>query len=1078
MTLGLRRRMLIASAMLALTVAASLAALLYQVDAQRGAAERSRHSQEVLATASELEKLVLDMETGQRGFLLTGRDEFLGPYLEARPRFAAQAARLEKLVADNPEQEAIARSIETQLRSYARDWVAPQVALARQDRSGAMRNASGGEGKRRVDAIRETFSRFITNERALADARDRRSASEEARAFAVGLGGLALSVALVLLFALYLSRLVVEPVRRVAVAATNLARGNLSARVAAGGAAEVAELGRAFNQMASSIESGRAELAEANVELETQNSELELQTVELEDQQAQLEYANAELAAQQHELEHALEEVAEEKERLAASAGFATLIAARTAVDDLAGVTLGAIADAVTADVGTVYVSGALDERAFTLAAVRGVDVERLPQELVPGAGLPGRALAETRTVRADHGEAGLTVPAFGDELRVSHELHVPLSAAGRVLGVLTLARVGDRPFAESELELVEHFAHQAATGLSNAVALRSARELASINAAVLDATVDAIRMVDLEGRTVLMNRAMAAMSGSIFGFEEGGSIWEMTGGIADRTQDPDEYRKKMELLRADPHLESVDVYRVADTGTWVQRYSSPVRNAEGEAIGRIFVLRDITAEREADQQKEEILATVSHELRTPLASILGFSELLVTRTPDEEQTERFAATIHRESLRLTSLIDDFLDLQRIAEGGLRVDLRRFDLVPLLHEQADVYAAQSDRHLVELDVPDGPLEASGDRARIGQVVANLLSNAIKYSPEGGTVTLSASNSPGGIRIAVRDEGIGIPHEQQAKLFTKFFRVDSSDTRTIGGTGLGLALAREIVEAHGGRVGVESAPGSGSTFWLELQAAVDDGANGRALVIEDDPAAIELLRELLAAEGLGTAVATNGADGLELAARETPALICLDIELGGGLDGWQVLERLKSLPATAAIPVVVCAAGNGRANAAALGASDFVSKPFTAARLRAAVSRVLPAEGAATILVVDDDVSIRTMIVERLTADGHDVEVARDGVEALERIATLRPDAVVLDLSMPRLDGFGVLERMRTDSSTRSIPVVVLTAQRLAPAERRKLLERAVSVLAKPEGAGEQLQETLRRALADRRTNAA
>jgi signal transduction histidine kinase/CheY-like chemotaxis protein len=594
---------------------------------------------------------------------------------------------------------------------------------------------------------------------------------------------------------------------------------------------------------------------------------------------------------------------------------------------------------------------------------------------------------------------------------------------------------------------------------------------LVDINRALLDASVDGIRLVDLEGRSLLANSVMEHLTTVTFGLPRYSTLQEGRA-IADRLTDPASYIATMEMVAADPHCVTQDDFELADVRRAFQRHTEPVRDSAGELIGRIIVVREITAEREAARLKSELVATVSHELRTPLTGVLGFAELLMHHGLDEATQARYLKTIHSEAERLTALVDDFLDVQKIEAGRFTLALESFELGELLERQVERFSAQSANHKLELAAVDEPLAMVGDRSRIGQAIANLLSNAIKYSPAGGTVTITATAREGFARVQVSDSGLGIPAAQQAQVFTRFFRADSSDTREIGGTGLGLALCHEIVTAHGGRIGFESHEGAGSTFWFELPSAWHASAAGkraRVLVIEDDEALSTLLAECLALDGLEVELAATGESGLERALARPPAVVCLDVYLPGALDGWQVLVQLKANPLTSHVPVIMCTGEKGRSTAKTLGATEFVAKPFTSEHLREAVARQLSAERP-SVLVVDDDLALRRLVVETLARDGGELREAADGLEALAMIAVRQPDVLVLDLAMPKLNGFGVLDRLLENAETRHLPVVVLTGRELSGSERRVLRERKAAVLEKRKYSGDQLRWLVRQAL--------
>jgi signal transduction histidine kinase/CheY-like chemotaxis protein len=475
-----------------------------------------------------------------------------------------------------------------------------------------------------------------------------------------------------------------------------------------------------------------------------------------------------------------------------------------------------------------------------------------------------------------------------------------------------------------------------------------------------------------------------------------------------------------------------------------------------------------------ASRHKSEFLAQMSHELRTPLNAVIGFSEVLLERLFGElnEKQEEYLRDILGSGRHLLSLINDVLDVSRVEAGRMELELRDVDVrrvvedaLVLVREQA---AERGQTVAVDVD-PDVP-QARGDARRIKQVVANLLGNAVKFTPEGGRIVVGARRVDDTVQVFVSDNGIGVAAGDQERIFEAFSQARAGPQPKTEGTGLGLTLSRQIVELHGGRLWLESRAGEGSTFTFSLptrpgtttpaaaapeRPGFDTRADARTvLLVEDDEHSIELLSLYLQDSGFGGVVARSGEEGLTLARRLRPQGIVLDILLPG-LDGWEFLARSKVDPAIAEIPVIIVSMVDERGRGLALGAADYLVKPIARGDLLGALSRVTGASQA-TVLTIDDDPMALELANAVLEPAGYIVLTARTGGEGVALARSAQPDVILLDLVMPEVDGFAVVEQLRADPRTSSIPIVVLTSKTLTTEDERRLRGRIASLAQKGE----------------------
>jgi signal transduction histidine kinase/DNA-binding response OmpR family regulator len=486
------------------------------------------------------------------------------------------------------------------------------------------------------------------------------------------------------------------------------------------------------------------------------------------------------------------------------------------------------------------------------------------------------------------------------------------------------------------------------------------------------------------------------------------------------------------------------------------------VRAAERESfiVERERLIADLQA---ASAAKSDFLAAMSHELRTPLNAIIGFSELLTEggdEAADAATVQTYAEHIHGSGLHLLELVNDVLDLARVEAGRLDLKHVRFDLDDLVRQTVATLQPLADQKRLAVVTSLDRTAIDADPGRVRQIALNLLSNAIKFTEPGDEIRISlAADGPDHVRLSVADTGIGIGSLDIDRIFEAFHQGDGYGQRTHHeGTGLGLALTRQLVEAHGGSISVRSEVGVGSEFTVLLPvnrptetdtAQRPDVVAGRptVLVIEDDPSAQELLRVHLESAGYGVLVTANGRQGLEWLSQIRPDAVILDILLPE-MDGWEVLQRLKGDPQTRSIPVMVVSVVDDRQLGLALGAVDYLVKPVSRELLLESLGRLTfttkVRTRTVTALVIDPDPEALARYRQLLEPDGFRVIAETEGTAGRQRAIDERPDLIVLDAMLADVDGFELAATFRHDPQTSAIPIWVTTPGSLAPDAKARL----------------------------------
>ncbi len=938
----------------------------------RSQAESARAARGVAGSLDQLEQLdallsdLRDAETSQRGFLLTGADDYLGPYAAARTDLPGRFAALRAAAVGDPlrtERLALVQRVADDKMAELAETIARRRAG---DLDGALAIVRSDRGRVEMDRARSLIGEMLGQERQRLATGQRQSA--EAAAFSSQVTGVGSAVLLLLV----------------------------------AGSAVVGMREHRSAQTEAWIRNGQAALAEQ--------------------------------------------------------------VQGEQRLDVLGDAVLAFLARYVGAQAGALYVDDAGGRRggAGAPAAYRrvaGFAIAPGAASVVrPGDGLVGQVAKDGRALRVDAVPAGyFTVASSLGQGPALELLIAPARADGSVQAVLELAFLGRVD--DASIALLDRIAEMLG------VAVRSARDRSGLEA-LLDETQT--QSEELQAQQEELRVSNEELEEQARALKESQAQLQL---------------QQVELEQTNSQLEEQAELMAAQRDALEQASASlGVRAEELERTGRY---------------KSEFLANMSHELRTPLNSTLILAKLLADNKPGNLSAEqvRFAKTISEAGNDLLALINDILDLSKIEAGQVQVEIERVDLARLVDDIArPVRPLAEEKGLAFTTAiePGVPAQIATDPQRLGQILKNLLSNACKFTAA-GDVALRVAPADGGaaLAFAVSDSGIGVAPEQQSLIFEAFRQADGSTHRKYGGTGLGLSISRDLARLLGGDIGLQSTPGVGSIFTLTLPvgatatvtavaptlqpAAVPpapvrpvaagqpdaalaqppDRSQRTILVIEDDARFAAILRDLVDEMGFRCIVASTAAEGLAAAVRERPSAILLDMKLPDH-SGLGVLDRLKRDPATRHIPVHVASVADHSREALERGAVGYAIKPVAREELVLALRRLEAKfmQRVRSVLVVEDDPRQRESIEKLLDTGDVEITCVETAREALDALGRTTFDCMVLDLHLPDLSGYELLEQMSTREHVAFPPVIVYTGQTLRRDEEQRLRKFSKSIIVK------------------------
>lgn len=558
------------------------------------------------------------------------------------------------------------------------------------------------------------------------------------------------------------------------------------------------------------------------------------------------------------------------------------------------------------------------------------------------------------------------------------YDLFVPVfSSTNNLVAVMLFTRFANA-YTKQEIEEYIGFSKQISLSLERISIFEESEIDRLLTQDMLNTLREGVQLVDENGVIIQVNTIMHNLYTFDSSYNMVNQPFEMWCNMLDQSiEDVDTLTEFMKTVILGKNIQ---------TKTHIYHITSPVKRViqvyfeelyrGNKKYGTLFVHQDITKAYEVDQMKSEFVSTVSHELRTPLSSVLGFTELMLNKELKPERQQKYLNTIYQEAKRLTALINDFLDVQRMESGKQSYEKKYEDILPIIQQVIDSYRVNYPVHRFIIQKKTSNTIVLGDTDKLTQVFNNLIINAVKYSPDGGEIKVVLYEKEKALYVDVVDEGLGIPDDAIPNLFAKFYRVDNSDRRKIGGTGLGLSIVNEIMKAHEGKVSVTSEIKKGSTFTLSFplvlskiieespvedipQNSTDNSVN--VIVIEDDKNLASLIQTELEDNGFHVLQYIDGETGMNAIQQYKPDTIVLDIMLNEtGVNGWEILEKVKHNPDLKDIPIIISSALEEKEKGFRLGASEYLVKPYPPHKLSSTILQtLLKKEKSGQILVPDN-----------------------------------------------------------------------------------------------------------------------